>query len=272
MKKVKKIAAITLPTVTILAGLGWYMVNRSSTAAAGAGDMTVEQHQQQLRAYAEQGRQTMKKFDAVAVPRKSVTLRDVATMDSRLIALSPDEVVWMRNHYYPTEAQLKSVESMSLDGLAGTEDPMLGTLYGMALVARGDSAGGIAVLNAAAARGSIFAYQQAAVAEYEMLTKRLGENREIKNVLRAKLEVAGNMGDYRSDDLASKYLTAYNADANSAVVLAQVSEFTRQLGESAQTMGVQAPGPEPRPNESQWRDMTALAKAGGDMDVDIYLP
>ena len=227
--------------------------------------------QQKLKAYERRGQEAMdgapRAGDTSPVAVDSIALVD---RDLRLVALSPAEVAWMRKHGYPTSEELDEIQTVSLTEMAGVTDAKAATLYGMALLQKGDVPGGIAVLETAAIRGSIFAYEQSAVADYELMKRRFGDSPELRNVLRAKLEVAANLGDHRVVTLLDKHLPGYDVDANAAFVRAQTSEYLRQLGTGAQALGVTAPGPDPRPNQKQWSDIDALMRAGESERIDIY--
>lgn len=190
--------------------------------------------------------------------------------DHRFVALSPDEVVWMQKHHYPSAADLASLGSLRTEDLAGTRDARLATLHGLALLARGEKVGGIAVLTRAATLGSIYAYEEAAVAEYELTKERLGDSAHLKNALRSRLEVARIMGDDRVDYLASRYLSSDDSQRAAASVQPQTTEFLRQIGSDASLLGIPAPGPDPRPNQRAWQDIRSLGTAGESEAVDVY--
>jgi hypothetical protein len=36
-----------------------------------------------------------------------------------------EELEWMKNHYYPTQAEINSLATLDIDSLNGTDDPKL---------------------------------------------------------------------------------------------------------------------------------------------------
>lgn len=191
--------------------------------------------------------------------------------DPRRIALSPAELEWMQRHHYPGEEDLRTLSALDVDRLNGTKDPWLGTLQGLALIERGETLPGMSVLRRAAARGAIYAYEEAAIAEHGLLQQRLGKTLEIDDILRARLEVARILGDHRVEYLLDKYLPDYPMAARAENVQRHTTEFLDALGRDAQLQGFQAAGPDPRPNAEQWRDLEKLNAASKSVVMDVYV-
>jgi len=204
------------------------------------------------------------------ITTSTVDARALMAADVRRVALSPEEVDWLRRHYYPDDQDLASLDSLDLQALRGTQDPRLATLQGLALIRRGDPEVGALVLLSAGAMGAIYAYEEGAIADHQVMVKRVGATLEIDDVLRARLEVAKMLGDHRADDLVRTYLPNYPMAERAALVQRQASEFFRQLGNDAQLRGATAPGPDLRPNLKQWQALKALTESGGSTSVVVY--
>lgn len=201
---------------------------------------------------------------------RTVSSSTLFSGDTRLIALSPDELEWMQRHHYPTQKELEAPYSGNLGAPLGMPDPKLETLRGLALLKNGREIGGIAVLTEAGAQGAIYAYQQAALAEYAMNVRELGKSRETDTGLRARLEVAKMLGDYRTDELIRAYLPDYDDRANAHALQLQTTEYMKRIGESTQLRGLPPVGPDPRPNQYAWADLQKLNATGESVDVEIY--
>jgi hypothetical protein len=186
--------------------------------------------------------------------------------DPRLLALSEEEAVWLDKHYYPTPEELDSLSGIDVDALSGTKDPKLAVLQGLALVEHGQLSAAASVLDKATALGSIYAYEEAAVAEYNLMNERLGgSSLDGQNILMARLEVARILGDHTVQYLVDTHLPGYDVRSNAYAVQQHVTEFMRQLGENARHLGVQSPGTDPRPNAELWNDLYELYRLqGGD--------
>lgn len=188
--------------------------------------------------------------------------RELFSADPRLAALTADEAAWLAKHNYPTEEDLARLSEVDTKALKGTKDPWLATLQGLALQKQEGGRSGISVLSKAAALGSIYAYQQLALAEYEYSLAEFGGDRngDSANILMARLEAAKILGDHTTQYLVDRYLPAYNYQRNAYTVQLQVAEFLRQLGAEAQLLGLPPPGPDPRPNAGLWNDLYELYK------------
>jgi hypothetical protein len=209
---------------------------------------------------------------ATVVPKKA-QIRQLFEVDSRLVALSPEERAWLERHYYPTQADLERAKKLSDDQLRnGPRDALSLTLFGQRLLERGNTIGAATVLENAASMGSVYAYEEAAIAQFRAGVE--AEGGEVSdnqsNALRARLEVAKILGDHRADELIQQYLPTYNLASNARTVQVQTTEFLRQLGSNAQVQGRTMPGPDPRPNAELWADMKTLAQAGGMDEVTVY--
>jgi len=195
------------------------------------------------------------------------------SQDSRRVALSQAELGWLQKHAYPTDAALDALSSVDLAAPEGSLSSEAMTLRGLALLQRGAVPEAIVTLRKAAAQGAIYAYEEAAIAEYRQRVAQSGKADDADDVLRAHLEVAQILGDYKVDYLTATYLPDYR-DRNpqrAEAMQRYTSEFMRQLGLGAQALGVTAPGPDPRPGGEQWRDLQRLSAAGESARVDVYV-
>jgi len=197
-----------------------------------------------------------------------MSIESVLTSDTRLIALSPDERDWLARHKFPSHDELNKAKSVPDDQLrSATTDPYAQTLWGMRLMERGRYMGAAAVLERAATRGSIYAYEQAAIAQLQDAKASGQLTTADANVFRARIEVARILGDHRAIGLVDQYLPNYNSAANARAVQQYTTEFMRQLGSSAQTQGITMGGPDPRPNAQLWADLQKLGNSGGGQDL-----
>ncbi len=194
-------------------------------------------------------------------------VRAMFSGDPRLIALSEEEAAWLDRHHYPTQDDLDSLSKIDIDALRGTKDPRQAMLQGLALVKKGEVAGGLSVLDKAAALGATYAYGEGAIAAHLLMKQRLGgRNLDSDNILMARLEVSRILGDHTVEYLIDTHLPDYDSRRNAYAVQRHVTEFLRQLGMEAQLLGVPPPGPDPRPNAELWRDLYELYRlqqAGG---------
>ncbi len=193
-------------------------------------------------------------------------VRVLFSRDPRLLALSEEEAAWLDKHYYPTQEDLDSLSGIDVDALSGTKDPKLAVLQGLALIEHGQLSAAASVLDKATALGSIYAYEEAAIAEYNLMNERLGgSSLDGQNILMARLEVARILGDHTVQYLIDTHLPGYDVRRNAYAVQQYVTEFMRQLGENARHLGVQSPGTDPRPNAELWSDLYELYRLqGGD--------
>jgi hypothetical protein len=247
--------------------------NRASAADPAPADASPG-----LAVYVERARQAWSSIHSTSYPI-SGRVRDTATRsdvllatDPRRTALSPAELGWLQKHHYPTEAELAALAAVDPTASDASLDPRQATLLGLALLRRGDAGAGIAVLRRAAARGSIYAYEEAAVAEYQQRLAQLGPSEDGDDVLRAHLEVAQILGDHQAEYLAAKYLPHYRQrdPARATAMQRYTSDFLLRLGAEAQSLKVPPPGPDPRPGLPQWQDLRRLADAGQAATVDVY--
>jgi len=200
-----------------------------------------------------------------------LSLGEVTKMDARQVALSVEEIDWMRRHNFPDSADLASLATLDEKALRGVRDPRLATLHGLMLMRKGETFAASAVLAHAGAMGSIYAAEESAVAEYFVLQERLGPSIENDDVLRARLEVARIMGDDRVDFLIEKHLPGYSIADRAYQVQAHTTVFLGKLGESAQLTGWPAPGPDPRPNAEAWRRLQETAATQPQTPVEVYV-
>jgi len=176
----------------------------------------------------------------------------------------------MRRHGYPTAAEMDSLDTLETGPLRGTRDPQLATLHGMALARRNELMPAMTVLDGAAALGSTFAYEEAAIAEYRLVRERFGPSIDSDDVLRARLEVARILGDYKVDYLIERYLPNYPLRGRASIVQAHTTTFLRKLGEETQLRGVPPRGPDPRPNSEAWLKLRAEAAADSSRTVEVF--
>jgi len=206
-----------------------------------------------------------------SVPRPSeINVHALLLEDPRRVALSREELQWLRKHYYPTDQHLAELKSLDIDSLNGTKDPWLGTLQGLALLERGETLPGVAVLRSAGARGAIYSLEQAALAEHSLLQERLGKTTDIDDILRARLEVARALGDHRVDFLIEKHLPNYRTVERAYFVQRHTTEFMAALGREAQLQNFKPVGPDPRPGLDEWRAVEALGKSDVPRTVEVY--
>lgn len=269
MNKLVVVGAVSL--VAIFGG--WLVYSKTDRAAqassaAQSDSGTLEEFAARGKALTEAA--GSKSLTPGPVNTSQVDSSQLLNADPRLVALSKAELAWLEKHYYPTQRELDGLDAMSIEELGRADDPKSRTLYGLALIKRGEVPAAIAALNNAASQGAVYAYEEGAIAEHAMLKERNGDPETVDAMLRAKLEVARMMGDHRVDYLLEKYLPNQSS-TNPATVQTYTTEFMRQLGSNAQLLGVPAAGPDPRPNLDQWNDISKLGQsAGASTQVDVY--
>ena len=177
----------------------------------------------------------------------------------------------MRRHGYPTEEEIAGLDALDTKALRGSQDLYLATLHGMALAKSGELMAAMSVLRGAATLGSTFASEERAIAEYRLVLERFGPSMDNDDVLRARLEVARILGDYKVDYLVDKYLPSYPMQERADNVQAHVAVFLGKLGEDAQLRGLPVPGPDPRPNANAWRKLREDAARDPTATVDAYV-
>jgi|GEM_PF-1291406 len=260
-----------------LLGVAAFVELRSKSRASDAGPAPAAASPG-LAVYVARAREAWTAVYSAAYP-VSGKVRDTATRsdillaaDPRRTALSPAELGWLQKHHYPTDAELAALAAVDPAASDAALDPRQATLLGLALLRRGDTGAGVAVLRRAAARGSIYAYEEAAVAEYQQRLSQSGPSDDGDDTLRAHLEVAQILGDHQAEYLTDKHLPHYRRrDPARAVALQRyTSDFLLRLGAEAQSLGVPGPGPDPRPGLAQWQDLRRLASAGQSATVDVY--
>ena len=207
----------------------------------------------------------------VEIRKVEMPLRDVLAGDLRRVALSNEEAEWMRRHGYPTEKEISGLDTLDTTALGGSRDPHLATLHGMALARKREFFAATSVLQAAATLGSTYAYEEGAITEYRLMLERFGPSMDNDDVLRARLEVARVLGDYKVDYLVDKYLPSYPMQERADNVQAHVAVFLGKLGEDAQLRDLPVPGPDPRPNAQAWQKLREDAKRDPTAIVDAYV-
>jgi len=272
--QVKKIVMWGVIAVLVGAGGAYFIVKRSGASAqetlqnAAAGG-SLQKSKEAIQGNASKGRSTAV-YSSSNVVKSMRSSESLFSSDSRLIALSADELQWMERHHYPSQQELEALDAIGLDVPMGRSDPKLETLRGLALLKNGREIGAITTLTEAGAQGAIYAYQQAALAEYALSERRFGKSAQVDTVLRARLEVAKILGDYRAEELIRTYLPEFDERAYAYGVQLQTAEFMRQIGESTQLRGLDPIGPDPRPNEKAWADLRKLNAAGESVQVETY--
>ncbi|WP_369936162.1 hypothetical protein [Xanthomonas tesorieronis] len=208
-------------------------------------------------------------------PRK-VAVGDILAGDTRVVALSEDERAWLENHHFLTRAEIEAAKSIPDETLKKSRtDALSQTLWGLRLLDRGDTTSAASVLENAASHGSIYAYEEAAVAQLkqQIQNNRGDVDQSTQNAFRARMEVAKIMGDHRADALFSEYFPSYDSQANAQAVQTQTTEFLRQLGANTQAQGTTSAGPDPRPNADLWANLQKLQATGGSADlISVYGP
>lgn len=207
---------------------------------------------------------------------KEVPVGTVLAGDTRIAALSADERAWLNRHHFLSEDELNASKTIPDEALRSARtDARAQTLWGMRLLDRGEIIPAAAVLTNAASHGSVFGYEEAAVAllKQQMRGNNGKADENAANAFRARMEVAKIMGDHRADALFAQYFPNYDIQANARTVQLQTTEFLRQLGANAQLQGTAAAGPDPRPNADLWANLQQLQEAGGSTDlVSVYGP
>jgi len=254
-----------------IAGLGclhWLFTQDGTEAEVATQFESLSDYAQADRRFREEMSGTRALKTASNVIARQTSVQELFAKDPRLLALSADEAAWLDRHYYPTREDLDSLASLDTKALRGTRDPRLATLLGLALVERKQLSGATAVLMGAAAMGSIYASEEAAVAERMLVQERLGVGKpDLDAVYRARLEVARILGDHTVQFLIDRDIAEFDMAARGADVQRHTTEFLRHLGDDAQLRRIPAPGLDPRPNGAQWSDLYQLHRAGGGADV-----
>jgi len=177
----------------------------------------------------------------------------------------------MRRHGYPTQVEIAGLDTLDTIPLRGSRDPHLATLHGMALARKNELIPATGVLQGAVALGSTFAYEEGAITEYRLGLERFGPSDDNDDVLRARLEVARILGDYKVDYLIDKYLPDYPMAERANVVQRHATVFLGKLGEDAQLRNLPPPGPDPRPNAEAWKNLQQKAASDPNATFDVYL-
>lgn len=201
---------------------------------------------------------------------EEIALGVILAGDTRFVALSEEERAWLDRHYYLTQADIDAAKHVPDEALQrALTDPYAQTIWGKRLLQRGNVMGGIAVLKNAASHGSVYAYEEAALAVLEEAMQRNGGRADNQQVLafRSSMEVAKILGDHRADAMFDHHFPGYDERANAHNIQQQTTEFLRQLGENAQLQGTAATGADPRPNADEWLNLAQLAAHGGTGDL-----
>lgn len=260
----------TLATISVAVGLGGvYSYSRAGEDPTGG---RAEQIAHGEIDYQKQGRRVkdLRASRDKSTQSSPVRLGVLMEGDTRFVALSQAERDWLSRHYYLDQADLDAANDLTDAELQrALTDPYAQTIFGKRLLLRGNSIGGIAALNNAASHGSVYAYEEAALAVLKDAMQMNGGVADDHQIMafRARMEVAKILGDHRADDMFNHYFPGYDAGINAKNLQAQTTEFLRQLGENAQLQGVGAVGPDPRPNADMWDDLSKLNLSGGKGDL-----
>lgn len=200
----------------------------------------------------------------VPVEQTVATVTEVLESDPSLVALSVEEANWLRDHGYPTRAELAALPSYDVNELLEKSrehrDAKATTLLGLRRLQDGDARGACSSLDFAARLGSIYAHEQLAFAELQLHTGYTpGSEVRIPPAFQvifvSRMETARILGDHRVD----RYINQVAGDLDRSIyadhILKQTTEFMRQIGEDAAIKGIRAPGPNPRPNQELWEQI-----------------
>ena len=222
-------------------------------ATAGSGPATAPADQPEAG--------TAPRLAKVPVEQAVATVTEVLESDPSLVALSVEEANWLRDHGYPTRAELAALSSYDVNELLEKSrehrDVKATTLLGLRRLQDGDARGAYFSLGYAADLGSLYAREQMAFAHLQLQTGytpgsdvRIPAADQVMFV--AYMETARILGDHRVDRYINQVAGDLDRRKYSDDILIQTTEFMRQIGEDAATRGVRAPGPNPRPNQELW--------------------
>ncbi|WP_445513876.1 hypothetical protein [Stenotrophomonas sp. 3(2025)] len=266
----KNITVGALVAIVIVAGLGAVYSYRQTGSQPA--HIVNEQIPHDAVDYQKEGRkiQDLRFKRRKSAQPEQVPLSALMEGDTRFAALSQAERDWLDRHYYLDQAEIDAAKSIPDSELQrALTDPYAQTILGKRLLAQGNSMGGIAALKNAASHGSVYAYEEAALAVLKDAMQMNGGVADENQILafRARMEVAKILGDHRADDMFDHYFPGYDAGINSKNLQAQTTELLRQLGENAQLQGSSAAGPDPRPNADIWSNLRDLNHVGGKGDL-----
>lgn len=204
---------------------------------------------------------------------QTVSIAEIKNSDTRLIALSPEEAAWLDAHYFPTPAEMANLQNYSTEELLHRmrelKDPKAAALLGARRMMDGDIAGAFSAFASSADLGSIYGQEELAV----VMPMKALHGRPLTNDARAGivagLEVAKILGDHRATELMRKHAPNLDRNVYGNDIQLQVTEYMRQIGSSAQSRGVKAPGPDPRPNAHLWERIDD-ASAGDTATVEVF--
>ncbi len=208
---------------------------------------------------------------AMAPPPTSVVVavnEIQANPNAILMALSPEEAAWLDRHGYPTEEELARVPFLSLQELERRHDNgdrKASVLLAHKFLEEGDRDMAFAAFGGAAQKGSIYAREQAAIANRGRNPDPALAHEYVGFML--DMELARIFGDHRVDALIRRELPAGAVDAYvRASVLASLPAQLQLIAEDAKMRGVPMPVPEPRPNADLWDQIDA----GSVTEVTVY--
>lgn len=251
-------------TALVLAGAAYWLVaerHDADAAARGTDGRASEPSASALAAQPAARASVREKAGAKPLRERQLPLAQLFQEDTRLIALSPGEHAWLKRHYFIGPTEMARAADLPGEVLQNAiSDPWLQTILGKRLMDRGKYVPAATVLERAASRGAIYAYEEAAIAQLKDSMATFGEiDANAVNVFRARIEVAKILGDHRAEALLDVHLPEAKRRYDARTVQLQTTEFLRQLGSGAQLMGIAAPGPDPRPNAGLWADLQQLS-------------
>ncbi len=268
-----RVAAVTALVAMLLVGLGMYAFKREvSEPGADRADLAGS-HALAASDAGEAGALTPPASRLPSGP-SNVPVGVILSGDTRTVALSAEERVWLENHQFLSQEDIDAARSIPDEVLqAARTDPRAQTLWGLRLLERGEIIPAATILANAASHGSIYGYEQAAVAllKQSMEASNGVSYTDAANQFRARMEVAKILGDHRADALFATYFPDYDSQGGARTVQVQTTEFLRQLGANAQLQGTATAGPDPRPNAQLWADLQQLQQAGNASElIPVY--
>lgn len=182
-----------------------------------------------------------------------------AAAHPEILALSSDEAEWLDKHAFPTVQELEAIHSFDPEmlelRLRNYRDPKAGVLLGHQLIEQGEFRRASYVLSAAAKTGALYAHQLHGVAT--LLEWRSNGNGTLDPIFVAYMEVARMLGDHNVDVLIRRHAPKYDPARDAHWVLQQAGTLMHQRAMDGKLRGIPAAGPDPRPNEQEWRRLQA---------------
>jgi hypothetical protein len=179
---------------------------------------------------------------ATAGREERLSAGSVVLEDPAFMALSTEELGWLRASGFLTQEELAELAFASEDELLAksrvSSDARSATLLGMKRMANGDMEGAARALDKAAREGSIYALEQLAYAELSSRTgwkpgsaTAISPSDQVLFV--ARMEQARLLGDHRVDYYINRVAPGLDRRMYGSQILAQTQEYMRQLAEDA---------------------------------------